>query len=77
MLIESSTAFEALLTASQASELLNLHPTTLLLWARNGRIPCLRLGRRVAFRASALNQWLTGRTLIEPFALPNPESEAA
>jgi excisionase family DNA binding protein len=77
MNLEPPNAFEALLTAVQAAQLLNLHPNTLLLWARNGRIPCLRLGRRVAFRASALNHWLSGSTLTMPFALPNPESEAA
>ena len=50
--------FEALLSAIQAAALLNLHPNTLLLWARNGKIPCIRLGRRVVFRASVLNKWL-------------------
>ena len=59
MIVEHPVAFEALLPAAQAARLLNLHPNTLLLWARNGRIPCLRLGRRVAFRASSLNQWLS------------------
>lgn len=54
----SSTLFEPLLSAVQAAPLLGLHPNTLLSWAREGRIPSLRLGRRVAFRASALNLWL-------------------
>jgi excisionase family DNA binding protein len=58
MIVEFPSAFEALLSAAQAAPLLGLHPNTLLLWARNGRIPSLRLGRRVAFRASALNIWL-------------------
>ena len=57
-MIEHTIAFETLLTAVQAAQLLNLHPNTLLLWARNGKVPCLRLGRRVAFRASTLNSWL-------------------
>lgn len=57
-MIEHPAAFEALLSAVQAAQLLHLHPNTLLLWARSGKVPCLRLGRRVAFRASALNQWL-------------------
>jgi excisionase family DNA binding protein len=59
MIAEPSSAFEALLSATQAASLLNLHPNTLLLWAREGKVPCLRLGRRVAFRASSLNQWLS------------------
>jgi len=59
MIVEPFSAFEALLSAAQAAQLLNLHPNTLLLWAREGRVPCLRLGRRVAFRASSLNEWLS------------------
>jgi len=38
--------------------LLGIHVNTLLKWAREGRVPCLRLGRRVEFRASSLNRWL-------------------
>jgi excisionase family DNA binding protein len=50
--------FEALLSSIEAASLLGIHQNTLLLWARQGRIPCLHLGRRVAFRASLLNEWL-------------------
>jgi excisionase family DNA binding protein len=70
-------AFESLLSASEAASLLGIHPNTLLLWARGGRVPSLRLGRRVKFRASSLNEWLSGTKLVVPFALPSPESEAA
>jgi excisionase family DNA binding protein len=58
-MMDYTVAFEALLSAAQAAQLLNIHPNTLLLWARTGRAPCVRIGRRVAFRASALNRWLT------------------
>ena len=51
-------AFEPLINANEASALLHQNPATLLRWARNGQIPCLRFGRTVAFRASALNAWL-------------------
>jgi excisionase family DNA binding protein len=78
MITEYPNAFEALLTAVQAAQLLNLHPNTLLLWARNGRVPCLRLGRRVVFRASSLNQWLSEQyTSHAVRAAPTSESEAA
>jgi len=70
-------SFESLLSASEAASMLGLHPNTLLLWARGGRVPSLRLGRRVRFRASSLNEWLSGTKLVKPFALPSPESEAA
>lgn len=50
--------FEPLLSAEQAANLLTIHVNTIRLWARDGRIPCMRMGRRIAFRASQLNQWL-------------------
>jgi hypothetical protein len=39
MIVEPSCAFEPLISASQAASLLNLHPNTLLLWAREGILP--------------------------------------
>src|SRR5260370_6529985 len=51
--------FEPLLTSVDAARLLSLHPVTLLRWAREGRIPHLRLGRKVMFRASELSSWCT------------------
>jgi excisionase family DNA binding protein len=58
MIVEFPSGFEPLLSAAQAAPLLGIHPNTLLLWARDGRVPSLHLGRRVAFRASQLNAWL-------------------
>jgi excisionase family DNA binding protein len=55
---QAVTPFEPLLSADEAAALLTIHPNTLRLWARNGRIPCIRMGRRIAFRASQLNAWL-------------------
>jgi excisionase family DNA binding protein len=53
------TPFEPILSAVEVCQLLKLHPVTLLRWAREGRVPHLRLGRRVLFRLSQLNVWLT------------------
>ena len=54
-------SFEPLLPAEQTADLLGIHKNTLLLWTRQGRVPCIRIGnRRVMFRASALNRWLEG-----------------
>jgi len=53
-----SRLFEPLLRATEAATLLNLHPVTVLRWAREARIPHHRMGRKVAFRASELNSWL-------------------
>ncbi|WP_353073079.1 helix-turn-helix domain-containing protein [Tunturiibacter gelidiferens] len=55
----SPVVFEPLISAVDAGQLLNLHPVTILRWAREGRIPHRRLGRRVVFRVSELNSWLT------------------
>jgi excisionase family DNA binding protein len=50
-------AFEPLISAVEAGRLLGIHPVTLLRWAREGRIPHVRLGRKVKFRISELNSW--------------------
>ena len=48
------------LTAQQLSEVVPLHPVTLLRWAREGRIPHRRLGpRTVVFMPSDINAWLS------------------
>jgi excisionase family DNA binding protein len=49
--------FEPLISAAEAAQLLGVHPVTILRWARKGRVPHLRLGRKVKFRVSALNSW--------------------
>jgi excisionase family DNA binding protein len=51
-------SFEQLLSADTAGRMLSIHPVTLLRWAREGRVPHRRLGRRVVFRASELDLWL-------------------
>jgi excisionase family DNA binding protein len=55
----SPAAFEPLLSAVTVGHMLSLHPVTLLRWAREGRIPHHRLGKRVVFRASEIEGWLT------------------
>jgi excisionase family DNA binding protein len=51
--------FEPLISAVEAGKLLGFHPVTLLRWAREGRVPHRRLGRKVKFRTSELNFWCT------------------
>ena len=53
----TTLTFEPLISAAQAGQLLGLHPVTLLRWAREGRIPHRRLGRKVKFRVSELDSW--------------------
>jgi excisionase family DNA binding protein len=49
---------DPLLTAVEAARILRLHHVTVLRWAREGRIPHLRLGRKVVFPLSQLTSWL-------------------
>ena len=67
--------FEPLISAVEAGQLLGVHPVTLLRWAREGKVPHRRLGRRITFRASELNSWYAGSTLVVPFVSPNPRGE--
>jgi excisionase family DNA binding protein len=53
--------FEPLLSAEEAASLLIIHPETLRRWARSGQVPCIRMGRRIAFRTSLLNTWLESK----------------
>ena len=50
--------FEPLLTDSQVSQLLGLHPKTVARMARRGELPAVRIGRYWRYRASALNEWI-------------------
>lgn len=65
LLTSALPQFEALLSDSQAGELLGLHAKTVQRLARSGDIPAIRIGRYWRFRASELNDWLetlaTGR----------------
>jgi excisionase family DNA binding protein len=54
----SSLPFEVLITPETAAALLGIHPETLMRWSRSGRVPFHRIGRKIMFRASKLNEWL-------------------
>ena len=60
-------SFEPLISAAEAGYLLGVHPVTLLRWAREGRIPHSRMGRKVKFRVSELNSW--ARTIYDKAAV--------
>ena len=51
-------SFEPFITAGEVALMLHAHPVTILRWAREGLIPCHRIGRKVLFRASTLNAGL-------------------
>lgn len=43
---------------ARAAEVLGVHPWTLYRWAREGKIPSIKLGRSVRFRVAALEEWM-------------------
>lgn len=45
-------------SVARAAEVLGVHPWTLYRWAREGRIPAIKLGRSVRFRVAALEEWM-------------------
>lgn len=50
-----------LLPASEAAELLDVKRDTLIGWAREGKIPCRRNGRRYLFAEPELREWVEQR----------------
>ena len=50
-----------LLTLAETAQLLRHHPKTVERWAREGRIPCYRIGVRVMFDRGDVLQWLAER----------------
>jgi len=54
----ADTDFEPLLDSHEAARLLCIHPKTLQLMARRGKIPAIRVGKYWRFRTSALDSWI-------------------
>jgi excisionase family DNA binding protein len=62
MLPDPAPLDEPLLTAAQVSKLLgDIPPKTILQYAREGRLPCLRIGRHVRFMRSELDRTLNAQ----------------
>ena len=57
--------FEPLLGTVEAGALLRLHPKTVQKLARQGALPCIRMGKYWRFRASSLDAWLAYRLNLE------------
>jgi excisionase family DNA binding protein len=56
-----NAAVEPLIDAAQAARILSLHPVTVREMASRGAIPALKIGKVWRFRASSLDEWITGR----------------
>ena len=54
-----------LLDSTEAAEYLGLRPATLDVWRCTGRyeLPFVRVGRRIRYKKSDLDLWLTRRTV--------------
>ena len=54
----------SLLTAIQLGEYLTHSPKTIFQWAKQGRIPVVRMGSSVRFDPKAIAAWLKTRTAV-------------
>jgi excisionase family DNA binding protein len=62
--------FEPLLTADEAAKHLRIHVKTLQKLAREGKVPCVRMGKYWRFRLSVLDRWVT--TIQNQISQPVP-----
>jgi len=55
-----------LLTVDEAAAVLNVAPVTVRRWIATGRLPALRLGRKLRVRRDALERWGSGAPRSKP-----------
>lgn len=58
------------LTASEVSERLGIPEYSIYAMAREGELPCLRIGRRVRFRLKDLERWEESKVEGSPSTEP-------
>lgn len=59
--VPSQEKFEPLLSADEAAKHLRVHVKTLQRFARERRVPCVRMGKYWRFRLSALDAWVAAQ----------------
>jgi len=65
--VEVQSVVNQVLTARELSELVPLHPVTILRWAREGKIPHRRLSaRKIVFLPTEINDWLASGSNLYP-----------
>jgi excisionase family DNA binding protein len=71
-----SEPFEPLLSAEEAAEHLRIHVKTVQRFAREKRIPCVRMGKYWRFRLSALDRWVLAQQnrISQPFLVSDKET---
>lgn len=50
-----------LLTPDEVAEMILVARKTVVVMAREGRIPCIRIGRLVRFDAAEIDRWIDGQ----------------
>jgi len=55
---EQLTGMLATVGADEAARLLGVNKHTLYRWAREGTVPCIRIGKAVRFRVATLLEWM-------------------
>jgi len=61
-IVDNPVTLEQPITAEQLAVILQLNPETIRKWAREGRIPCVRLSpRKIVFLPSKIRAWLEAR----------------
>lgn len=68
---------DELLDAREAASRLRIHHVTLLRWAREGRVPHLRIGRLIRFRASELLTGFSSAYTVVAVRAAQPKGEGA
>jgi excisionase family DNA binding protein len=57
---KSENVMKEILTPRETAEYLNIHVRTIYRLAKNGDIPCRKVGGSWRFKKEALDQWLSG-----------------
>lgn len=52
-------------TLQECSAYLKIAESTIYVLARNGKIPCQKVGRNWRFRKEALDRWLAGEEIVQ------------
>ncbi len=67
--------FEPLVDADEVADLLGLHPKTVQLMARQGKIPAIRVSKFWRFRKSDINRWLQSEVNCAGYACRQNEED--
>ena len=67
--------FEPLVDADEVADLLGLHPKTVQLMARQGKIPAIRVSKFWRFRKSQIDRWLRSEVNCAGYACRQNEEE--